>query len=50
MSTDLYKRHRFPAEIINHCLWLYYRFGISVANGATCGGQSIKWAIHSTSW
>ena len=29
MSTDLYKRHRFPVEIISHCVWLYHRFGLS---------------------
>ncbi len=29
MSTTLYKRHRFPAEIISHCIWLYHRFGLS---------------------
>jgi putative transposase len=22
--TDRYKNHRFPAEIINHGVWLYY--------------------------
>ena len=25
-SKPLYQRHRFPAEIINHCVWLYFRF------------------------
>ena len=29
MSTGLYKRHRFPAEVISHCLWLYHRFCLS---------------------
>jgi putative transposase len=24
-----YKRHRFPAEIISHCAWLYFRFCLS---------------------
>jgi putative transposase len=24
-----YKRHRFPAEIISHCVWLYFRFCLS---------------------
>ncbi|HQR72224.1 MAG TPA: DDE-type integrase/transposase/recombinase [Burkholderiaceae bacterium] len=24
-----YKRHRFPAEIIHHAVWLYYRFNLS---------------------
>ena len=23
-------RHRFPAEIISHCVWLYHRFGLSL--------------------
>jgi len=25
----LYRRHRFPAEIISHCMWLYFRFCLS---------------------
>jgi putative transposase len=25
-SPNPYKRHRFPAEIISHCVWLYFRF------------------------
>src|SRR6202140_1790078 len=28
-SKPLYHRHRFPAEIISHCLWLYCRFCLS---------------------
>src|ERR687892_1870306 len=27
--TDCYKHHRFPAEIISHGVWLYYRFCLS---------------------
>ena len=27
-STTLYRRHRFPAEIISHCVWLYFRFSL----------------------
>ncbi len=27
MKIGLYKRHRFPAEIISYCVWLYHRFG-----------------------
>jgi hypothetical protein len=27
--TDRYKNHRFPAEIISHGIWLYYRFCLS---------------------
>jgi putative transposase len=26
---DLYARHRFPSEIISHCVWLYFRFSLS---------------------
>jgi putative transposase len=25
-STNLYKRHRFSAKSISHCVWLYFRF------------------------
>jgi putative transposase len=28
-ATKPYKRHRFPAEIISHSVWLYYRFSLS---------------------
>ena len=28
-SPSLYKGHRFPPEIISHCVWLYYRFSLS---------------------
>jgi putative transposase len=28
-TPNLYKRHRFPAEIISHCVWLYFRFCLS---------------------
>jgi putative transposase len=28
-STALYKGHRFPAEIIQYAVWLYYRFNLS---------------------
>jgi putative transposase len=28
-TPNLYKRHRFPAEIISHSVWLYYRFCLS---------------------
>jgi putative transposase len=27
--AHLYKRHRFPAEVIAHALWLYFRFSLS---------------------
>jgi transposase-like protein len=28
-SISSYKRHRFPAEIIQYVVWLYYRFNVS---------------------
>src|SRR6266852_2580112 len=28
-SASLYHRHRFPTEIISHCVWLYFRFALS---------------------
>jgi putative transposase len=29
VSPSLYHRHRFPAKIISHCVWLYFRFSLS---------------------
>ena len=29
-SSSLYKGHRFPVEIISHCVWLYHRFPLSL--------------------
>jgi putative transposase len=29
ISESLYHRHRFPSEIISHCVWLYFRFSLS---------------------
>lgn len=28
-SATLYKRHRFPSEIIQYAVWLYHRFNLS---------------------
>ena len=28
-ESNPYKRHRFPAEIIRHGVWLYFRFSLS---------------------
>ena len=27
---NIYKRHRFPSSIIQHAVWLYYRFNLSI--------------------
>jgi len=29
VTSNLYKRHRFPSEIISHYVWLYHRFDMS---------------------
>jgi len=29
VSSSLYKGHRYPVEIISHCVWLYFRFPLS---------------------
>ena len=28
-AAPSYKRHRYPAEIIPHTVWLYFRFSLS---------------------
>jgi putative transposase len=28
-AAPSYKRHRYPVEIIDHCVWLYFRFTLS---------------------
>ncbi|MBB3459025.1 putative transposase [Rhizobium sp. BK313] len=49
----LYRRHRFPAEIIGHAVWLYFRFPLSLrmvedmlaARGITVSHQTVRlWA------
>jgi hypothetical protein len=29
-SSSLFKGHRYPVEIISHCVWLYHRFPLSL--------------------
>ena len=29
MQTVSYRRHRFPTEVIQHAVWLYFRFPLS---------------------
>ena len=56
-----YKRHRFPAEIISHGVWLYFRFCLSYrdveellfARGVTVTYEAIrKWCreVRPTLW
>ena len=44
-----YKGFRFPVEIISHCVWLYYRFPLSLreveemlARGVTVSHETIR--------
>ena len=30
VRDPLYRRHRFPAEVISHAVWLYFRFPLSL--------------------
>ena len=30
VQPALYRRHRFPAEIISHAVWLYHLFSLSL--------------------
>src|SRR5438477_4741804 len=43
---SLYRRHRFPPEIISHCVWLYFRFSLSfrdVEELMSCRGVSLTY-------
>ena len=53
-SKSLYKRHRFPSEIIQYAVWLYHRFNLShrdiedllAERGITVSYESIRlWCI-----
>jgi putative transposase len=53
-ATASYKGHRYPPEIINHSVWLYFRFSLSfreveelkLARGVVVSYESIRrwWA------
>ena len=50
-NSALYLRHRFPAEIISHCVWLYFRFCLSFRDieemvsrrGIQLSYETIRW-------
>ena len=50
IGAPSYKGFRFPAEIISHCVWLYYRFPLSLreveemmlARGVTVSQETIR--------
>lgn len=54
VTPPLYKGHRFPAEIISHGVWLYYRFPLSyrdvqemmMARGVTVTYEAIRQWCH----
>ena len=29
-SSNLYKRHRFPPDVIQYAVWVYFRFNLSI--------------------
>jgi len=31
-TSERYRRHRFPVKVVEHCVWLYYRFALSYRN------------------
>nr|GLK36416.1 hypothetical protein GCM10017611_32730 [Rhodococcus wratislaviensis] len=62
MTTPMhsYRGHRYPVEIINHCVWLYFRFplsfrgveemmlerGVVVSYERRSGGGAPSWGRH----
>jgi transposase-like protein len=55
-SVSLYHRHRFPSEIISHCVWLYFRFALSFRDveemlamrGVTLSYETVReWCLSS---
>jgi putative transposase len=51
--APLYRRHRFPADVIAHAVWLYFRFPLSLrmvedllaARGINVSHQTVRlWA------
>ncbi len=54
MERISYRRHRFPAEIIQHAVWLYFRFPLSyrevedllAAHGIDVSYETVRrWAL-----
>src|SRR5690349_14480821 len=53
-ATSLYAGHRFPAEVISHAVWLYFRFPLSLrmvegmlaARGIVVSHETVRrWAL-----
>jgi putative transposase len=54
LPSPAYYRHRFPSEIIGHCVWLYFRFTLSFRDveemmnerGVTVSYESVReWCL-----
>src|SRR5919112_3264885 len=54
MKPTRYARHRFPAEVISHAVWLYFRFPLSLrmvedmlaARGIVVSHETVRqWAL-----
>jgi transposase-like protein len=39
-KPKLYHRHRFPAEIISYCVWLYFTFPLNYRDGDLKAGEN----------
>ena len=54
-QSKTYKRHRFPPEIIQYAVWLYYRFnmshrdveGLMAVHGIVVGYEAIRFWFKS---
>src|ERR1700747_2882708 len=42
--TASYKGHRYPVEIINHCVWLYFRFPLSFREVEELMRHGVSWS------
>ena len=46
MTRISYKRHRFPPAIIQHAVWLYFRFTLSLRDvEERCCQANAKWSL-----
>ena len=46
MTTAMasYKGHRYPVEIINHCVWLYFRFRSAFVRSRNLCSYAVSWS------
>jgi putative transposase len=48
MRTVFYSRHRFPAEVIQHAVWLYFRFSLNFRDVEDLLSQPGIYVSHKT--